>query len=116
MELPPSVCMVDIDGTLCEYDLDVIKGFKDMTLLPGTLEKLDEWNGKGYQIILTTGRLASRERTIEQLEKAGIVYDQLVTDIGGGKRIIINDIKPDGTLTAVAYNLLRNQGISSINE
>ena len=32
------------------------------------------------------------------------------------KRIIINDIKPDGTLTAASYNLPRNQGISSINE
>jgi hypothetical protein len=108
--------MVDIDGTLCKYDLDVIKGFKDMTLLPGVLGKLDEWNSKGYQIILTTGRLASRERTIEQLEKAGIIYDQLVTDIGGGKRILINDTKPDGTLTAAAYNLPRNKGIANINE
>ena len=41
-------------------------------------------------------------------------YDQLIMGIGGGQRVLINDLKPDGSLTAGAINLNRNQGISNL--
>lgn len=87
-----------------------------MTLLPGTRKKFMEWRSKGYTIILATGRPLSREHTVHQLAQAGIPYDLLVMGVGGGKRVLINDKKPDGSLTAAAYNLERNVGIADINE
>jgi hypothetical protein len=109
--------ITDLDGTLCEHNPLVIRGKLEMKLLPGTLEKLLEWRSRFYTIILITGRKEKhRAVTIQQLTKARIPYDELIMGLGRGKRIVINDIKPDGTLTAVAYNLERNQGISSINE
>ena len=47
-------------------------------------------------IILTTGRKEGMRRiTEQQLESAGIVYDKLIMGIGGGARVLINDLKPD---------------------
>ena len=108
----------DIDGTLIDHD-SPIESFKSeykMKLLSNTLQKLLEWDQKGYNIILTTGRKESlRNITETQLSKVGIFYDQLIMGIGGGARYIINDRKPDGTDTSYAINLNRNEGIQNIN-
>ena len=75
-----------------------------------------EWDKKGYNIILTTGRKESlRKTTEEQLSRIGIFYDKLVMGIGGGDRIVVNDNKPDGRQTAFAINLERDKGIKDIN-
>jgi hypothetical protein len=86
-----------------------------MKVLPGTKEKLWEWDGKGYNIILTTGRKEGmRKSTEEQLRKAGIIYDQLIMGIGGGDRVLINDKKPDGRVAASVINLNRDDGVKDV--
>ena len=120
MKLPPDTYILDIDGTLVEYDFDVFTGKKDMKVLPGVLEKLKEWKEQGSQIVLVTGRgekssSAPREVTEAQLKKAGIPYDHLVIGVGGGRRILVNDTKPDGTVTAIAYSVDRNSGLNGVN-
>ena len=109
---------LDIDGTLVKHENPHLTSLPlhKMEVLNGTIEKLLEWNKRGYTIILTTGRKeSSREVTIKQLQEAGIFYDQLIMGIARGTRVIINDIKPDGTLTAHSINLNRNSGINDIN-
>ena len=85
----PSTIFCDIDGTLIEHahPNEASKpGFKTQ-LLPGTIEKLLEWERNGYRIILTTGRKESmRPQTIRQLEEVGIVYDYLIMGFGSGPR------------------------------
>ncbi len=88
--------------------------------LKGVREKLNEWDSKGYTIILLTGRKASmRRQTIDQLESLGIFYDELVMGAGSGQRILINDLKPRENdpcnPTALAINVKRNEGIADIN-
>ena len=86
-----------------------------MELLEGTIEKLMEWDVKGYNIILTTGRRESmRAVTEKQLSEIGIFYDQLIMGIGGGPRVLINDNKPNGEAYASAINIERNKGIKDI--
>jgi len=87
-----------------------------MKVLEGTISKLQEWDRKGYNIILTTGRRESmREQTVIQLSAAGIIYDQLIMGIGGGKRCLINDLKEGSDEpTAIAINVQRNQGIHGV--
>ncbi len=119
METRPRNLLVDIDGVLAEYNLEVIHGRQPMKLLPGTLEKLREWKAKGDHIALLTGRFANRATTEKQLHEAGIttdLYDELLTWATGGIRMLINDDKPDGTKTAIAHSIPRNSGIASINE
>ena len=109
--------LIDIDGTLLFHFGEVNAQTKySPEILPGVLEKFAEWNTKGYQIILITARRESeRLKTIEQLEDVGIVYDILITGIGAGERVIINDIK-DGSNgpTARAICVNRNEGIKNV--
>lgn len=118
MENRPKTIFCDIDGTLIKHtgnvNMQLDLEFKD--LLTGTLEKLKEWDKKGYNIILTTGRKESmRRKTIEQLERIGIFYDQLIMGIGGGYRVLINDLKEGSEQpTAIVFNPKRNEGIKDI--
>jgi hydroxymethylpyrimidine pyrophosphatase-like HAD family hydrolase len=108
----------DIDGTLVHHKNPSITSTDThkMSLLPGTLEKLIEWEKKGYYIVLTTARKESmRKVTQKQLSKVGIFYDQLIMGISSGGRYLINDDKPDGTKTSFAINLPRNKGLEDIN-
>jgi hydroxymethylpyrimidine pyrophosphatase-like HAD family hydrolase len=117
MEIRPKTIFCDIDGTLVEHATPWESSFPSfkMKILPGTLEKLAEWDRKGYNIILTTGRRESlRKVTEQQLSEVGIFYDQLIMGIGGGARILINDLKPNSDITATSINLNRNQGISNL--
>ncbi len=117
----PKTIICDIDGTLIphqgptkaamtEHGIDL-----DTFPLPGVSDKLVEWDRKGYNIILLTGRKESmRENTEKHLASIGIFYDQLVMGVGGGPRILINDKKPDGKDTAFAINVERNKGLNDI--
>ena len=118
MDNRPKTIFCDIDGTLVTHTkpTDSQKPIHKLDLLEGTIEKLLEWDKLGYNIILTTGRKESLRRVTElQLEKAGIIYDQLIMGIGGGKRYIINDRKLNTTEDyVIAINLERNKGIKNI--
>jgi hydroxymethylpyrimidine pyrophosphatase-like HAD family hydrolase len=108
---------IDIDGTIILHTGSLSGQLDEIDLLPGTIEKFNEWDRKGYNIILTTGRRESmRKKTEEQLEKLGIFYDQLIMGIGGGHRIIINDRKLNSIDdTCFSINIDRNEGIKNIN-
>ena len=82
----------DIDGTLIEQvrfeDLDA----NVVNVLPGVLEKMNEWYEAGHYIVLTTARPDYlRLITTLQMEKAGIRFHQLVMGIGREERILINN-------------------------
>ena len=106
----------DIDGTLIKHHGSLSRIItSEPKILEGVVEKLDEWDRKCYNIILTTGRKESlRKFTENQLVKLGIVYDQLIMGLGGGPRYLINDLKPDGTKTAFAIQVERNKGIKNL--
>ena len=103
----------DIDGCLIEH-----QNFyhQNMKVLDGTLDKIKEWDRKGYRLILTTGRRESaREITEKQLAETGITYDLLIMGLGPNVRVLINDKKPeDNKLTAISINLERDEGIKNI--
>lgn len=108
---------IDIDGTIIKHMGNLTKMFtNDIEVLPGVIEKLNEWEAKGYKIILTTGRKEClRKITEEQLLKNGIFYDQLVMGLTRGERILINDIKPNNEMTvASAIEIKRNEGLQNI--
>jgi hydroxymethylpyrimidine pyrophosphatase-like HAD family hydrolase len=114
----PKTIFCDIDGTLVLHENPSKSGRSDNVpvIIEGTVEKLLEWDSKGYNIILVTGRReSSRESTEKQLNSMGIIYDKLIMGIGGGVRVIINDKKPDGELSCESININRNQGIKNIN-
>lgn len=111
----------DIDGTLVKFPesfedfKNLPKGKDKMELLPGTLDKLWEWETAGHNIILTTGRKESmREHTERQLREVGIFWDHLIMGLGPGKRYLIND-RNSGNDTAFGIVVDRNEGIGDVN-
>ena len=113
----PKTIFCDIDGTLLEHFPPGSNFYEfDSKALPGVIDKLIEWDKKGYKVILTTGRKESmRKFTERQLEQAGIFYDMLIMGIGGGVRVLINDYKPNSTEeTAIAIVVDRDKGLKSI--
>jgi len=110
----PKTIFCDIDGTLVKQNGNLSKQLKTpMELLPGTIDRLTDWDRKGYNIILTTGRReCMRKMTEEQLAALGIFYDLLIMGLGGGERVLINDKKPNSDdETAFAFSLKRNLGL-----
>ncbi len=117
----PKTIFCDIDGTLCEYPYTEDMGGYDfdnkvMKPLSGTLKKLWDWDKAGHIIILITGRKEGmRESTERQLREAGVIYDRLIMGIGGGTRVLVNDLKPDREgPTALAINLKRDIGVKDV--
>jgi len=109
----------DLDGTLTKHPADstVIQNPEyELEVLPGVKEFLHKIDVNSYHLVITTGRKESaREATIKQLQRAGILYDQLIMGFGGGDRILINDRKGGRTEdTAFAINLTRNEGVKGV--
>jgi hypothetical protein len=108
----------DIDGTLIEQ-----VRFEDLNpnivnVLPGVLEKFNEWYGEGHYIVLTTARPEHlREVTIHQMAVAGIRYHQLVMGIGREERILINNNSKGepNTPRAMAVAVGRDAGFNNSN-
>ena len=97
----------DLDGTLLKHNGYKIDG-KD-TLLPGAKEYLDALPEGDVVLILTSRTEEYREETLLFLKENGIRYDEILFNIPYGERIVVNDKKPSGLATAVAFNLGRDQ-------
>ena len=119
----PKTIFCDIDGVLLEHtgDLSSIYSTASIESLTNqterTINKLIEWDQKGYKIILTTGRRESmRELTVRQLNQNRIFYDLLIMGLPRGARVVINDLKPGiDSPTAIAINIERNKGLVDVS-
>jgi phosphoglycolate phosphatase-like HAD superfamily hydrolase len=112
----PKTIICDIDGVLLKHANEGLSEQLRQRPLEGTIEKITEWDSKGYNIILITGRRESqRAETINQLYSHGVFYDKLIMGVGGGDRILINDRKPNSVRdTAYSINLNRNEGVTNV--
>ena len=115
----PKTIVCDLDGTLTKHPKDVglIQDPNyELEVLPGVKEFLYTIDVNSYHLVITTGRKESaKEATIKQLQRAGILYDQLIMGFGGGDRILINDRKVGRTEdTAFAINITRNEGVKDV--
>ena len=116
MNNKPKTIICDIDGVLLEHRNQGLSSQLGAKALSGTVEMVNNWDAKGYNIILITGRRESlRNKTEQQLLMYDIFYDQLIMGVGGGDRIVVNDRKPNSDRdTAYAINLYRNEGIDNV--
>lgn len=112
----PKTLLIDIDGVLLRHNFTYSRSRVTPDILPGVLDKFDEWDRKGYNIILLTGRRESeRVLTETQLQLLGIIYDKLIMGVGGGTRVLINDYKAGSdSPTAVAICLKRDEGLCNV--
>ena len=102
---------IDLDGTIFNHN-GYLNG--NDGLLPGVKEL---WSAlpAGDCIIITTGREEKyRTSSLKILEDNGLRYDHAIFGLPLGERIVVNDLKPEGLKTAIAWNVQRNQGFSDV--
>lgn len=107
MDAASRTWLLDLDGTLVVHN-GYLDG-KDI-LLPGVKRFFDSISANDYIMITTARSDDYAVMTEEFLKENGLRYDRIIYNLPKGKRILVNDKKPDGTLTAYCYNLERNKG------
>lgn len=113
---------IDIDGCILRhndsaslYDMITQKSYNGLALLPNVIDRFIEWRNKDYYIVITTARPEGCRRvTEEQLVWFGLFWDQMVMGLPVGPRVVINDQKPNGLITAEAICLTRNEGLTRV--
>ncbi len=99
---------IDLDGTVLVHNKDVSK-FDDQ-VIEKSLEFLSSI--REDFIVFTTSRESKyKNKTEDFLEKNNIKYDVIIYDLPYGERLIINDNKPSGLVTAYSISVERNKGI-----
>ena len=103
----PKTWILDLDGTLLVHDGPYILG-KD-EFLPGAREFLDSIPTRDMIIFLTARSGYEKSHTLRFLKENNVRYDHIIFNAGEGERIMINDMKPDGLVTAYAVNTVRDR-------
>ena len=103
----PKTWILDLDGTLVVHDGPFIMG-KD-EFLPGAREFLESIPKRDMIIFLTARSDYEKAHTMRFLKENKIRYDHIIFNAGEGERIMINDMKPDGLVTAYAINTKRDR-------
>ncbi|HEY1778781.1 MAG TPA: hypothetical protein VGG41_21670 [Solirubrobacteraceae bacterium] len=102
--------LLDLDGTLVKHNGHLADG-RD-TLLAGADELLAQIPPGDLVVIITSRTEEHREVTLRFLADHGIRYDHIIFNAPFGERIVLNDAKPSGLVTAVALNGARDQAPS----
>ena len=99
--------ILDLDGTLVVHDGPFI--MRKDEFLPGAREFLESIPKRDMIIFLTARSDYEKAHTMRFLKENKIRYDHIIFNAGEGERIMINDMKPDGLVTAYAINTKRDR-------
>ena len=106
--------ILDLGGTLVKHNGYKIDG-KD-TWLKGAKEFLLKIPQTDTIVLLTSRTDNEKKLTEEFLEEHGIRYNSIIYNAPYGERILVNDKKPSGLLTAIAINTDRDKFMEDIFE
>ncbi|MDR0600669.1 MAG: HAD family acid phosphatase [Treponema sp.] len=98
--------IIDIDGTVVKHNGHKSDGGD--TLLPGAKEFLGSLPSGDMIIFITSRTEAEKNQTEDFLKRKNIRYDRIIYSAPPGERILVNDRKPSGLLTALAINTTRD--------
>lgn len=98
----------DLDGTLVVHG-----GYKTGPdiLLDGIFDFFLNIPENDFIVIITGRSKKYKKVTINNLKALGIRYDHIIFEAGTGARILVNDTKPSGYITAHCKSVKRNQGL-----
>ena len=99
---------IDLDGVLAMHNQ--YKSGND-EIIEGSREALSKIPKKDIVIITTARPYKYKKDTIDILKKNDIRFDSILFGLNSGLRVLINDKKPTGHITARAINLKRNSGL-----
>lgn len=99
--------IIDVDGTIAEVNQPP---YADDKLLPGVKEMWAQIPKDDMIVIMTARPKDIQEQTLKFIRDNGLRYDLAIFGIHHGERIVVNDNKPGGLQTAIAWNVKRNKG------
>ena len=99
--------LIDIDGTIAEVNQPPYENDK---LLPGVKEMWAQIPKDDMIVIMTARPKDIQEQTLQFIKDNGLHYHLAIFGVHHGERIVVNDNKPGGLQTAIAWNVKRNKG------
>ena len=99
--------IVDVDGTIFQVNQPPYENDK---LLPGVKEMWAQIPKDDMIVIMTARPKDIQEQTLQFIRDNGLRYDLAIFGVHHGERIVVNDNKPGGLQTAIAWNVKRNKG------
>jgi hypothetical protein len=107
----PKTWLIDLDGTIIKHNSH-IKG-KNIILkkVKSFWKKIPS---KDKIVLLTARDKKYKKTTVNFLKENNLKFDHIIFDLNFGERILLNDMKPDGLLTAYSHNLKRNEGLGEV--
>lgn len=102
---------IDLDGTILNHN-GYLNGADN--LLPGVKELWATIPDRDCIVIVTGRKKYYKNKSLKILSDNGLRYDHAIFGLPLGERIVINDCKPEGLKTAIAWNVQRNKGFSKI--
>lgn len=103
--------LIDLDGVVLSHN-GHLRG--NDTLLPGARELWDQIPAADRIILLSAREPQHQPATLALLAAHGLRVDHVLFGLPHGERILINDAKPSGLVTALALNLVRDAGLADI--
>ena len=103
----PHTWIFDLDGTLVKHN-GYLTAEGD-TLLEGVAEFFASIPKKDMIILITARTSEFRDVTEKFLAENNICYDHIIFDAPVGERILVNDSKPSGLITAYAIERTRDK-------
>ncbi|WP_304170629.1 hypothetical protein [Phenylobacterium aquaticum] len=99
--------MIDLDGVVFPHN-GHLRG--DHSLLPGVRELWAAIPADDRIILMSARGLEHQATTLAVMAAEGLRVDHALFGLPAGERILINDAKPSGLITAHAINLARDAG------
>lgn len=106
----PKTWVFDVDGTLVIHNGHLRPQGDE--LLPGVKEFFASLPAQDAVVLLTARKKELGPALEAFLTANGIRYDVILYGMPAGERILVNDCKPSGLLTAVAVNKKRDDALS----
>lgn len=106
----PKTWVFDVDGTLVIHNGHLRPQGDE--LLPGVKEFFASLPAQDAVVLLTARKKELGPALEAFLTANGIRYDAILYGMPAGERILVNDCKPSGLLTAVAVNKKRDDELS----
>lgn len=107
----PKVWIIDLDGVVFRHN-GYLDG--DDEVLDGAAQFWGQVAPDDVVVVMTGRSESERSRTLSLLAALGLRADYALFGLPKGERVLINDRKPSGLLTAYAMNLPRDQGLGDV--
>ncbi len=104
--------IIDIDGTILQHNGHLEGGD---VMLQGVREFWERIPADDVIVLMSAREQSCAGKTICFLNRNNIRLNHIIFGLPKGERVLVNDTKPRGLITAYAINLDRNGGLEGLS-